>query len=135
MIRSRLGALGNFAMFTVILTLIAVAIGFGILFWTGTLWAQGYFYDSPTSGLSWRAPAAAAVLTLFLTIWCTIEYYAPNSTGAIDDFSIEEITSVKKFWSVRPLNAGEEKDKPIAAIENLYDKEKEKPKKEKPAKG
>jgi hypothetical protein len=99
-------------MLTVILTLAAVALALVALLWTGTLLAQGYFYDSPTDGLAWRAPAGAGVLTLFLLIWCMIEYSSPNSTDALHRFSSERITEVHKFWSVRRSESGEEKEIP-----------------------
>src|SRR5258708_7634511 len=99
-------------MLTVILTLAAVALALVALLWTGTLWGQGYFYDSTTDGLAWRAPAGAAVLTAFLAIWCLIEYYSPNSADALHRFTSERVTEINKFWSVRRSESGEEKEIP-----------------------
>ena len=99
-------------MFMWILTLFAVVLGLVVLFWSGTSLAQGYFYDSPTDGLAWRAPTAAAVLTLFLAVWCTIEYVSPHSTDALHEFSSERVTEVNKLWSVRRGETGEEKEIP-----------------------
>jgi hypothetical protein len=100
-------------MFMLLLTLIAVTVGLIALLWTGTLLAQGYFYDSPTDGLAWRAPAGAGVLALFLLVWCLIEYASPNSTGPIHEFSNQRMTDVHKFWSIRRAANGEEKEIPF----------------------
>jgi hypothetical protein len=95
-------------MLALALTLIVIAIALLILFWTGTLLAQGYFYDSPVSGLHWRAPAAAGAMTAFLALWAWIEYRWPNSTGSIFTFTSEESYKVDQFWSVRQNPTGEE---------------------------
>lgn len=99
-------------MLTLFLILLGVGIGFVALLWTGTLLAQGYFYDSPTDGLHWRAPAGGAVLAGFLTVWCLIEYSSPYSTGPLHEFSTQHVTEVSKFLSVRRSETGEEKEIP-----------------------
>ena len=95
-------------MFAVILTILVIAVALLVLFWTGTLLAQGYFYDSPVSGLHWRAPAAAGAVTAFLAFWAWIEYRWPNSTGSIFTFTSQENHKVDQFWSVRQNPTGEE---------------------------
>src|SRR5262245_56794035 len=45
---------GAVVMWILLLILLAVTGGLIALLWTGTLLAQGYFYDSPTDGLEWR---------------------------------------------------------------------------------
>jgi hypothetical protein len=100
-------------MLTVLLTLLAVALGLVAFLWTGTLLAQSYFYDSPTDGMRWRAPAAAAILTAFLGIWCLAEYINPNRTDTIFTISSEQVAVVPKFWSVRRSDAGDEKEIPF----------------------
>src|SRR5262245_8089134 len=95
-------------MFALFLTILVIAIALIVLFWTGTLLAQGYFYDSPIDGLAWRAPAAAGALTLFFAFWSWIEYRWPNSTGTIFNFVDEESHHVDQFWSVRRNEQGEE---------------------------
>jgi hypothetical protein len=100
-------------MLPLILTLLAVAVGLVALFWTGTLLAQGYFYDSPTDGMAWRAPAAAGVLALFLAIWSFIDYRLPRTTDTIFTFSTEHVESVDRFVSVRKSELGEEQEIPF----------------------
>lgn len=100
-------------MLTLLLILVAVTVGLVALLWSGTLLAQGYFYDSPTDGLHWRAPAAAAVITVFLAVWCLMEYASPHSTDALHQFSNERVTNVTKFWSVRRSENGDEKEIPF----------------------
>src|SRR5262245_59665088 len=100
-------------MLILLLILLAVGAGLVALLWTGTLLAQGYFYDSPTDKLEWRAPAAGGALALFLTIWCLIEYSSPNSTGPLHEFTTQQVTEVTKFVSVRRSETGEEKEIPF----------------------
>ena len=45
-------------------------IVFGVLFYVGSLFFQSYIYTTPVAGLAWR-PAAAAVMTVFFTVWCS----------------------------------------------------------------
>ncbi|HEV3144004.1 MAG TPA: hypothetical protein VGZ47_08990 [Gemmataceae bacterium] len=95
-------------MFALILTILVIAVALLVLCWTGTLLAQGYFYDSPVEKLYWRAPAAAGALTLFFAFWAWIEYRWPNSTGTIFNFVTEESQKVDQFWSVRRSASNEE---------------------------
>jgi hypothetical protein len=55
-----------------ILTLVLVLAGLVVFFWVGSLFIQGYFYESPSADLHWRAPAAAAAVTLFLAFFCLL---------------------------------------------------------------
>lgn len=48
--------------------LLLIVLGVGLF--VATLFFQSYIYTQPTPGLAWRAPAAAAVLATFYTIWC-----------------------------------------------------------------
>jgi hypothetical protein len=43
------------------------------LFWAGTVFVQSYFYGEPTGDLHWRAPAAAAAVTLWLVLWTVMD--------------------------------------------------------------
>ena len=95
-------------MLAIIVTILVIGVALLVLFWTGTLLAQGYFYDSPVEGLPWRAPAAAGALTVFLAFWAWIEYRWPESTGTIFNYSSLESQKVDQFWSVRKNAMGEE---------------------------
>jgi hypothetical protein len=53
-----------------ILTLGLILLSLIVFFWVGSLFIQGYFYEGPTADLYWRAPAAAAAVTLFLAFFC-----------------------------------------------------------------
>lgn len=88
-------------MLILVLTLLAVAVGLIVVFWVGAQWAQGYFYDSTVRGLPWRAPAAAGVVSVFLGLWCIIEYSSPGSTDAMHNFSHQEVRDFDSFISVR----------------------------------
>jgi hypothetical protein len=78
-----------------------------VLFWAGTSWFQGYIYEESTGGLPWRAPAAAAAVTLYLGLWCLLNYLAAKPKPAPLPFDVphsftpgEEKSEkpVKEFW-------------------------------------
>lgn len=56
-------------MFTVWLILLILGLTLGVLIFVGTMFFQGYIYTEPSSGLAWRAPAAAVALTAFFALW------------------------------------------------------------------
>ncbi len=60
-------------------TILVVGITLTVVLWVGTVFLQGYFYTEPTTGISWQAPAAGGVLTLFYLLWCLMNY---NAEGA-----------------------------------------------------
>lgn len=97
-------------MWILLLTLLAVVIGLVVLFWVGTQWAQGYFYDSTVDGLQWRAPAAAGVIAAFLGLWCIVEYSNPGATDAIHNFSHQEVRHFDAIISVRRTPGKKEED-------------------------
>jgi hypothetical protein len=80
-----------------ILLLIGAALA--VLFWVGTLWFQGYIYNEPAGELYWRAPAAAAALTVFLGLMCFLTY---RHLGNIDplEFSARQDQRFDQFWAV-----------------------------------
>lgn len=95
-------------MLAIFATILLVALGLIVLFWVGTIWAQGYFYDSPADGLHWRAPAAAGVIAVFLFLWMLIEYRRPESTDTFTRFTREEKQEYDRFISVRKTEDGEQ---------------------------
>ena len=99
-------------MLTILLTTILVALALVATLWIGTMVAQGYIYDSPTDGLAWRAPAAAAAITLFLLIWMLIEYRKTGTTDTLFNFSSSRSSEFTKFISVRKTETGEEQQIP-----------------------
>jgi hypothetical protein len=50
-----------------------------VLFLVGGLFAQSYIFTTPTEGMVWRAPTAAAIMTLFFTIWCGLVTSNPDA--------------------------------------------------------
>lgn len=67
-------------MLTLLVILIVLGLGLAVLLFVGALFLQGYFYTQPADGLLWRAPAAAAGLTLFLFFWCWLIVRSPEAT-------------------------------------------------------
>jgi len=94
-------------MLTVLAVTLLVFLGLVALIWLGTLWAQGYFYDSPVDNLYWRAPAAAGALALFFLLWMILEYRRPNTADTLFRFSSEYADEFDRFVSVRRDAEGE----------------------------
>jgi len=69
----------------VFLTLVFVVLFavFAALLYVGTLFFQNYIYTGPEPGLAWRAPAAAAALAGFYTLWCFLVIQSDASPGNI----------------------------------------------------
>ena len=100
-------------MLSLLIAALIVALALLVLLWVGTLWGQGYFYDSPTDGLYWRAPAAAGTLALFFLLWMMFEYKRPNSTDTVFRFSTEHAVDYDRFISVRKNEEGKEEEIPF----------------------
>jgi hypothetical protein len=67
----------------ILAVLLVVFLALGGLFWAGSIFVQGYIYESPSfSSLAWRSPAAAAAVTLFLFFWCWLDYKAASPEHA-----------------------------------------------------
>lgn len=63
-------------MFSLLLTLLVVFAVLSLLLAAWTLFFQGYIYNEPVEAIYWRAPAAAAALTLFLGLWASFDYHS-----------------------------------------------------------
>lgn len=87
-------------MLGLILILLLTAAALVVLFWAGTLWFQAYLYSEPTRDLHWRAPAAAAALTLFLALWCFLTYRHMGVGAGFLDFSARQDKTYSTFRSV-----------------------------------
>jgi hypothetical protein len=72
-----------------------------VLFWTGTLFFQGYIYSEPVDQVYWRAPAAGLALTVILAFWSFLDYRSPRWYAAPLDFTATEREDLPKFWSVK----------------------------------
>jgi hypothetical protein len=60
---------------TILAVLLVFFLGLAGLFWAGSIFVQGYIYESPSfSSLAWRSPAAAGAVTLVLFFWCWLDY-------------------------------------------------------------
>jgi hypothetical protein len=94
-------------MLTVLAVALVVFIGLIALMWLGTIWAQGYFYDSVVDNLSWRAPAAAGALAFFFLLWMALENRRPNTADTLFRFSSEHADEFDRFISVRRDQEGD----------------------------
>jgi hypothetical protein len=98
------------ALVYVLLILLLTGLVLSVLLWVGTAWLQGYIYNEPAQGLSWRAPAAGAAVMAFLALWCFLDYrLAEPATEDLPfdtlwNFSPTETYPTKPwpyFWSVK----------------------------------
>jgi hypothetical protein len=101
-----------------ILWLLLVGVILAVFLYVGALFLQGYFYTEPSQQLIWGAPAAAAVLTLFLGVWCLLVRSKPGLNSkelpydSLFRFSADETMTgdtitrdgVKRLWAVRKGN-------------------------------
>jgi hypothetical protein len=62
---------------TLILLILLLWAVLTVLLSAWTLWFQGYIYNEPTSGISWRGPAAGSALTVVLAIWIFLDSRTP----------------------------------------------------------
>jgi hypothetical protein len=86
---------------------LVVFFSVGIVLWAGTLGLQGYIYSEPATELYWRAPAAGAVLAIFLGLWCLLDYRSIDPVendvpyDTIFRFSPIETRDLDQFISVK----------------------------------
>jgi hypothetical protein len=73
-----------------VLTLLLVWFVTTVVLAAGTLWFQAYIYSEPAEQMYWRAPAAGAVVTLFLVVWVFLDYRAPGRYRELQEFSPTE---------------------------------------------
>lgn len=64
-----------------ILTLLLIGVGLAVFLAISTLFLQGYFYTETNQSTYWQAPAAAAVITLFFVIWCSLNAYSSTASS------------------------------------------------------
>ncbi len=76
-----------------ILTYLLLFVALAVLLWAGTTWFQGYIYSEPAEQLYWRAPAAAAGITLFFAFWGVLAYRSPGDYPAM--FMIPRVGDTK----------------------------------------
>jgi hypothetical protein len=60
--------------FSLVLIVLVVFAVLSLVLAAWTLFFQGYIYSEPVEAIYWRAPAAAAALTLFLALWIALDY-------------------------------------------------------------
>jgi hypothetical protein len=93
-------------MLGLILTILFVTLAAGILAALGTAILQGYWYDSPTDGIAWRATISGAIVGLFFAAWCGIEAKAPGKFDSFFNFTPRDTVIFDQFWSVRKSDRG-----------------------------
>jgi hypothetical protein len=80
------GACGIFlvaesSVLSIVLILLVVFVVLALLLAAWTLFFQNYIYSEPVEAVYWRAPAASAVLTLFLSLWVVLDYGTIKNRG------------------------------------------------------
>jgi hypothetical protein len=90
-----------------VLIFILLFAGLAVILAAGTVSIQSNIYSEPTTGIQWKAPTAAAILTVFYALWMIIDYRAldPNRNDfpydTIFRFSPKEIYDVDQLWAVK----------------------------------
>jgi len=82
--------------FQLVLILLVIFAVLSLLLAAWTLFFQGYIYSEPVEAIYWRAPAAGAVLTLFLSLWVVL-----------DSRSVEKPTDEGRYRPLHELSARE----------------------------
>jgi hypothetical protein len=79
--------------------LVLITVGLVAVLWAGTLVLQGVLYTEPAPQLYWRAPAAAGIMGIFLSIWCVLDYNNPGEYDTLFNFSAAQDTHFSQFWA------------------------------------
>ncbi len=101
-----------------LLIYLLVFLALAALLWAGTTWFQGYIYSEPAEQLYWRAPAAAAGVTLFLAFWGFLAYRAPGDYPA--QFQFEAQGKPQEFAKMKAVYADRTIEVRRAAGQNHY---------------
>ena len=97
-------------MTTLLLILLVTGVGLTMLLLLGSIFIQGYIYTEPNRAIFWGAPAAGAVLTLFLASWCAANAYSDKASpkdipyDTLFNFSPRVDLSeqpAKRLWAIR----------------------------------
>jgi hypothetical protein len=72
---------------SLVLVLLLVWFSVSVVLAAWTLFLQGYVYSEPVEHVFWRAPAAGAVLTLFLAFWVALACKHPGRYEVLSEFS------------------------------------------------
>src|SRR5438132_1527757 len=89
------------AVLGLVLLLVVLGLSLAVLLWAGTLWFQGYIYSEPVAQIYWRAPAAALALTLFMAVWCFLDYRSPGDYPGQIQFSTGDEKTLPELWALR----------------------------------
>jgi hypothetical protein len=84
-----------------ILILVLFGVALAVFLFAGTVWFQTYIYSEPVSGGYWRAPAAAFAITVFVALWCYLNYQNPGKYPGQFQFESGEDKQLDKLWAVR----------------------------------
>lgn len=66
-------------MLTLLLILAITGLTLAVFFFVGSLFLQGYIYTEASPLLYWQAPAAGAILAVFLLLWCIMVARSPDA--------------------------------------------------------
>jgi hypothetical protein len=93
--------------FYLLLILLVTWLILAALLWGGGRLAQVALYEDPSPELYWRGPVAAAAVTVYLGLWCLLNYagsfpgQSPRTYDTLFTFATEHPgETVKEFWAV-----------------------------------
>jgi hypothetical protein len=90
-----------------IVILLIVWVVLAVLLTAWSMWFQGFLYTEPSTGLVWRAPAAASAIMATVFLWVIVDYRTQGRYRPIWETSSTETS--KSFPELRvPDSAGKE---------------------------
>jgi len=95
------GVVGLLVIFLVFLAALTVVL------WVGTLGLQGLLYNDPVEAIAWRGPVSAAVVVVFVALWCWFDYQTADPlqpdlpVDTLFRFQPQRTVEVDKLWSVK----------------------------------
>jgi hypothetical protein len=93
---------------TLVLVLLLLWLVLAVLLAAGAVWLQGSLYSEPAAGVLWRAPAAAAALTLVVCVWTFLYYRAPGRYPVAPWDAVSEGPQLPQELRVRTREGKEE---------------------------
>lgn len=91
-----------------LLTLLLTWFGIAVFLALWALLIQGYLYNEPSEQIWWGAPAAGAVLTLYLGMWMMLAARAPGRYANLAEFSSTEVLEPYKELTIVNSDGKEE---------------------------
>jgi hypothetical protein len=112
-----------------VLLLLLLFLVLTAVLWGGTRLIQAALYEFAIPDLYWRAPAAAAVMTVYLGLWTVLNYRAAEAGQAempydnLFNFTTEQVSErpIAHFWALRGSLAVKYTKRDLAGMPPRYE--------------